>query len=116
MAQALNRAANEAKRLPRDLASNPGITCEPDEIDYRHFRCTIAGPADTPFEGGIFPVEIFCPEEYPTKPPKCLFRCKIYHPNVNKHGQICLSILKVKTNEMSVEEQKDCWMPGRKII
>ena len=73
------------------------------------------GPPGTPFEGGVFPLEVYCPQEYPTVPPKCLFRCKIYHPNINANGQICLSILKPKTNDMTEEKKREAWTPALKI-
>jgi ubiquitin-conjugating enzyme E2 D/E len=55
---------------------------------------TIIGPSDSPYVGGIFNLEIHFPSDYPFKPPKVIFTTKIYHPNINANGGICLDILK----------------------
>ena len=52
------------------------------------------GPGDSPYSGGVFFVMIQFPPDYPFKPPKVQFQTKVYHPNVNSQGSICLDILK----------------------
>ncbi|CAH0392403.1 unnamed protein product [Bemisia tabaci] len=50
-------------------------------------------PDNPPFNKGAFRIEINFPAEYPFKPPKITFKTKIYHPNVDEKGQVCLSII-----------------------
>lgn len=64
-----------------------GIYAEPSETNPRHFYVKIAGPGQTPYEGGLFQAELFLPDEYPMVPPKVLFRSKIFHPNIDKLGK-----------------------------
>lgn len=59
-----------------------------------HWNATIMGPTDSPYAGGVFMVKIHFPVDYPFKPPKVEFTTRLYHPNVNAHGSICLDILK----------------------
>ena len=52
------------------------------------------GPPDSPFQGGVFFLNIQFPTDYPFKPPKFAFKTQIYHPNINSQGSICLDILR----------------------
>ena len=88
------RIFKETQGLVRDPVV--GIYAVPSETNPRHFFVKISGPGETPYEGGLFNAELFLPEEYPMIPPKVLFRTKIFHPNIDKLGRICLDILKDK--------------------
>ncbi|XP_021542774.1 ubiquitin-conjugating enzyme E2 N-like [Neomonachus schauinslandi] len=81
----------------------PGIKAEPDESNAHYFHVVIAGPQDSPFEGGTFKLELFLPEEYPMAAPRVRFMTIICHLNVDKLGRICLAIL------------KDKWSPALRI-
>jgi len=59
-----------------------------------HWQATIMGPSDSPFQGGVFFLSIHFPTDYPFKPPKVNFTTRIYHPNINSNGSICLDILR----------------------
>ncbi|KRZ14210.1 Ubiquitin-conjugating enzyme E2 L3, partial [Trichinella zimbabwensis] len=50
-------------------------------------------PDKEPYCKGGFRVQIDFPAEYPFKPPKISFLTKIYHPNVDEKGQLCLPLI-----------------------
>ncbi|XP_019154063.1 PREDICTED: ubiquitin-conjugating enzyme E2 35-like [Ipomoea nil] len=88
------RIIKETQRLLSEPA--PGISASPSEDNMRYFNVMILGPSQSPYEGGVFKLELFLPEEYPMAAPKVRFLTKIYHPNIDKLGRICLDILKDK--------------------
>ena len=94
MASLPRRIIKETERLKRDPVE--GINAEPFGENLRHFDITLKGPADSAYEGGTFKLELFLPEDYPMSPPKVVFNTKIYHPNIDRLGRICLDILKEK--------------------
>ena len=88
------RISKEIKNLT--TKPPPGVVVTVSEHSSRHFYVTVLGPSGTFYEGGLFNLEVFLPASYPMDPPKVLFRTKIYHPNIDKLGRICLDILKDK--------------------
>jgi ubiquitin-conjugating enzyme (huntingtin interacting protein 2) len=63
--------------------------------DLFHWKGTIGGPSDTPYDGGKFTIDIKIPPNYPYHPPTMKFDTKIWHPNMSSQtGAICLDILK----------------------
>eukprot|EP00798_Chlamydomonas_sp_ICE-L_P006692 gene6693-3360_t len=94
MAQSRMMGRIETQKLLSEPA--PGISASPSEDNLRYFNVMILGPTQSPYEGGVFKLELFLPEDYPMAPPKVRFLTKIYHPNIDKLGRICLDILKDK--------------------
>lgn len=97
------------KRLQRELAEiekDTPANCSAGLVnpdDLFTWQATIIGPTETPYEGGMFNLVILFPTDYPFKPPKISFTTRIYHPNINNTGGICLDIL------------KDQWSPALSI-
>lgn len=105
----------------QDLGRDPPAQCSAGPVgeDLFHWQATIMGPPESPYQGGVFFLTIHFPTDYPFKPPKvknlypkswkspmfkltfCFFAfsqvaftTRIYHPNINSNGSICLDILR----------------------
>ncbi len=83
---------NSTARLQKELKNLKdeqlvGISAmPPDQYDLSSWEAVIHGPSDSPFDGGIFHLNVDFPTDYPFKPPRVRFRTKIYHPNINENG------------------------------
>ncbi len=75
-----------------------------DENNFHNWRCSIKGPESTPYESGIFYLDVKLPLDYPFRPPKIKFLTRIYHPNITKNGEI------------NLKELRDKWRWGYSII
>uniref|UniRef100_F7E3Q2 Ubiquitin-conjugating enzyme E2 T n=1 Tax=Equus caballus TaxID=9796 RepID=F7E3Q2_HORSE len=116
-----------ASRLKRELnllatEPPPGITCWQDkdqmgDLRARRYRIVplmghdppeeIVGGTNTPYEKGVFKLEVIVPERYPFEPPQIRFLTPIYHPNIDSAGRICLDVLKLPP--------KGAWRPSLNI-
>lgn len=89
---AAKRIKKELKEISRDAPSN--CSAAPSDDDLFEWQAVLMGPMDSVYQGGVFHMKIRFPADYPFKPPRVTFVTKIYHPNVNANGGICLDILK----------------------
>ncbi|EDR26854.1 ubiquitin-conjugating enzyme E2 D4, putative [Entamoeba dispar SAW760] len=80
----------------REIQQDPPCNCSAGPVgdDIFHWTATITGPDDSPYQGGLFFLDVHFPVDYPFKAPRVTFMTKVYHPNINKNGVICLDILK----------------------
>ncbi|KIH59298.1 ubiquitin--protein ligase [Ancylostoma duodenale] len=79
----------ELRRLPVEGFS-AGLV---NDDDIYKWEVLVIGPPDTLYEGGFFKAILDFPKDYPQKPPKMKFVSEIWHPNIDKDGHVCISIL-----------------------
>jgi ubiquitin-conjugating enzyme E2 I len=114
---------NWRKDHPYGFFARPATAAD-GSVNILKWDCGIPGKAGTPvrfvprvhfisslltlllptfqWENGVYKLSMTFSEDYPSKPPKCMFEPPLFHPNIFPSGTVCLSIL---------NEDKD-WAPG----
>jgi len=112
-------AANQAKLLLQkqlaELGKHPvegfsaGLI---DDNDIFKWEVLIIGPSDTLYEGGFFKCHLVFPQEYPLRPPKLTVITDIWHPNIERNGDVCISILHEPGDDRwGYEKASERWLP-----
>jgi len=78
------------------MHSGEGIHVFPAPDNVNFWRVLMEGPPSSPFESGVFALNVILPSDYPFRAPQITFETPIYHCNVNDSGKICLDILQEK--------------------
>ncbi|OQR91306.1 ubiquitin-conjugating enzyme E2 T-like [Thraustotheca clavata] len=102
MAAMRSRMRKELEMLENDPPHGVCAWTIDEKLD--DLQAQIQGPEGTPYENGVFLLEIKIPERYPFEPPKVHFLTPIFHPNIDNGGRICLDTLKM--------QPKGSWMPS----
>ncbi|XP_073897557.1 ubiquitin-conjugating enzyme E2 D3 isoform X3 [Castor canadensis] len=89
-------AALTGSALPGISFSNnmKNLVIWPVTLQHNVLQVQLGMINDSPYQGGVFFLTIHFPTDYPFKPPKVAFTTRIYHPNINSNGSICLDILR----------------------
>lgn len=85
------------------MHSGEGVHIFPAPDNLSFWRALIEGPPGSPFEGGVFALNVIVPDKYPFSAPRITFETPIYHCNMNDSGKICLNIL------------MDAWSPSLSV-
>lgn len=94
-AKMTKRIGKEIKMLTECITKKEITNVEVISTDNpRHVYLSIIGPDNTPYESGRFQFSVYFNSAYPHNPPLVKLNTKIYHPNIDELGRICLNILK----------------------
>ena len=112
-------------RISKDYASMKTLLKNKEIVQLKpykgnsidHLKITLVGPKGTPYQGGLFKLEVRFPPEYPRKPPFVRLHTAIWHPNFwakpsEYPGQrnICLALV-----DPSLIGKKGGWSPSKTL-
>ena len=91
---AMNLLKKEYEEFQKEKIIQIGIKIDLINNDYFHWKITIIGPKDTPYEGGVFSIIANFKDDYPNSKPEVKFLNKIYNLHViPRNGNILISQL-----------------------
>ncbi|TWW74135.1 Ubiquitin-conjugating enzyme E2 G1 [Takifugu flavidus] len=112
-----------ANKHPSAVALGSVLTQEELRAQQHHPRTELHSVSTDPLlnagpscllhhEGGVFKAHLTFPKDYPLRPPKMKFITDIWHPNVDKNGDVCISILhEPGEDKYGYEKPEERWLP-----
>lgn len=97
----------EVQEMEANLPKNCRVSFE-DHNKLHKFTLTVC-PDESYWHGGKYKFHIDVPEDYNNAPPKVRCSTRIWHPNINEDGEVCLSLLR----QSSIDALG--WAPTRKL-
>lgn len=95
--ETIKRLARDVRQIKKSPLISNGIYYHHDEENMLKGYAMIIGPSDTVYANGYYFFEFNYPYDYPSSPPKVIFRTnqeKIrFNPNLYTNGKVCISIL-----------------------
>lgn len=100
----LGRIQKELKEIERDKVS--GVTVQLQGNSLQRLIGYVEGPRDTPYEGGLFQIDISLEDSYPFVPPKMKFVSKVRLQTGESGGAVSVSAW---CGPLSVRAPGDVW-------
>ncbi|XP_045446762.1 NEDD8-conjugating enzyme UBE2F-like [Melitaea cinxia] len=97
----------EVQEMNENLPTTCSVHFEDPNV-LSEFILTVA-PDEGYWSGGKFKFSVFVTEDYNMAPPKVKCLTRLWHPNINVDGDICLSLLR----QTSIDEHG--WAPTRRL-
>jgi len=98
MAAARRRSAIDMRNLAAWCAARSmAFDMVDDDCGLVACHVLLQGPAETPYTGGNFTINIMLPKAFPVKSPSIAFLTPIWHPNIEaEKGSVCLDVINDK--------------------
>ena len=105
MSKGLTKLQEELKFIRKSgCFAHIGGSAGPINKDFYHWQACFIGPKGSPYEGGLFFLEMKFDSNYPESPPLDVqMRTPTYHPNISSSsGHVCVSYISSwkKTNNI----------------
>lgn len=94
----------EFERL-KNSQNVPVVKCQYIDNNKKHWKVVFKGSQCSPYEDGYFIVEfLFNKGTFPQYGPEGKFITKMFHPNVDSNGHICINILNKWDQNRTMED------------